>query len=718
MGNVAIFKGKLVKFLAKAGILIPARPNEDRSLTPDVGETAFNTTANKLEVFNGATWDQLSAGGGGGGTPITVKDETTTLTTNLSELSFAGEIVAATNVGSVVTVTVDGNTLSQPTLNSTFERNKSNVSMTGQSNTGIGVNALNSVTVGISNTSFGYNAGTDIREGVQNVTVGANSGSKIYDGDYNIAIGASSMSELTDGNFNVAIGVDSLDKTLDGQYNVAIGHNAGINYTQTSSYNTLINSSGPVVQSQFSGTVAIGKDSFGISTPINEDNEFILGTINHKYKLPGIVQSGFNIGQSTNTTSYVTLQSAVSGSPVTWTLPVSNGNSGDVLTNNGSGTLSWLPAGSGSSIAVKDEGSTLTAALTELNFVGSGVTATNLSGAVTVTIPGGGGSISVQDESSPITSSLTTLNFTGNGVSATAIGGVVSVNVPGYHEQLYAGNALPYYNKILTINTTATFSGNFNNCVIYSANSTLTFTGTLYNCIIISVDGIIEINCFTYSCKIQAEIIKLLGNAYVEDSDLFAASSLDMASSTFTSAFYCNLNTPLLRYLNDCTLNLYYCIVTISDARLNVINRLLRLNNCTATIGNLYLYEGSTFRALEIQNATRLNIGILYHAASSNNLLLGINVISGTINLKSTINISTLTSTDIFSVTTAQLVSSSLSSIGSLMSITINNSALALVVSGGTHSANTTSLNLTTTGGNNSVGIRLFPTPALNSLSW
>jgi hypothetical protein len=45
----------------------------------------------------------------------------------------------------------------------------------------------------------------------------------------------------------------------------------------------------------------------------------------------------------------------------------------------------------GPSITVQDEGSTLTTALTSLNFTGSGVTATNTGGAVTVAVSGGGG---------------------------------------------------------------------------------------------------------------------------------------------------------------------------------------------------------------------------------------------------------------------------------------------------------------------------------------
>lgn len=47
--------------------------------------------------------------------------------------------------------------------------------------------------------------------------------------------------------------------------------------------------------------------------------------------------------------------------------------------------------GTAGAITAKDEGSTLTAAVTSIDFVGAGVTATNTGGDVTVTIAGGGG---------------------------------------------------------------------------------------------------------------------------------------------------------------------------------------------------------------------------------------------------------------------------------------------------------------------------------------
>lgn len=56
MGSPVIFKGKVAKFLTKAGILVPARPQADRSLTPENGELGYNTNTNKLEVYENGSW--------------------------------------------------------------------------------------------------------------------------------------------------------------------------------------------------------------------------------------------------------------------------------------------------------------------------------------------------------------------------------------------------------------------------------------------------------------------------------------------------------------------------------------------------------------------------------------------------------------------------------------------------------------------------------------
>jgi len=59
--------------------------------------------------------------------------------------------------------------------------------------------------------------------------------------------------------------------------------------------------------------------------------------------------------------------------------------------------LVWAtPSAGGSPVTVKDEGTTLTASLTSLDFTGTGVSATNTGGAVTVAVSGGGGSATAE----------------------------------------------------------------------------------------------------------------------------------------------------------------------------------------------------------------------------------------------------------------------------------------------------------------------------------
>jgi hypothetical protein len=138
------------------------------------------------------------------------------------------------------------------------------------------------------------------------------------------------------------------------------------------------------------------------------------------------------------------------------TVPGPTGATGAASTVPGPTGPTGAP-GSGSNVAILDEGSQITSAATSLDFVGSGVVATAVGGAVTVTVtagvgptgptgaqgiqgvtgptgatgPAGSSSIPVSDEGVPVTASVTSFNFTGAGVTATATLGAVTVNVPG-----------------------------------------------------------------------------------------------------------------------------------------------------------------------------------------------------------------------------------------------------------------------------------------------
>lgn len=297
MSTVAIFKGKLVKFLAKAGILVPARGDSDRSPIPTPGEMAFNTNSNKLEVYNGSSWTQVGSGTG----------------------------------------------LSHPTSLSTYESGTNNVLMSGDSNTAIGIAAGDSITTANRNTFYGAGAGSALETGSNNVGIGTYPLYYWKGGSGNIAIGNAALLGEFGG--------------MGGSNNIAIGNLAG-QYLSGSQYNIAIGTPGATIQ--VNNTVAIGSTSTELATA-TANNQFVLGVSTHRYYMPGKFEGDLSIGSlSGNTrsikfhdgdeTNYVALKAPTTVSAnVTWTLPSADGISGQVLSTDGLGILSWsTPSGGGS----------------------------------------------------------------------------------------------------------------------------------------------------------------------------------------------------------------------------------------------------------------------------------------------------------------------------------------------------------------------------------
>jgi len=86
----------------------------------------------------------------------------------------------------------------------------------------------------------------------------------------------------------------------------------------------------------------------------------------------------------------------------------------------------WTLYAPSASLTVKDETTTLSSAVTSIDFQGAGVTATGTS-AVTVTIPGA--TLTVKDETTTLSSAVTSIDFQGAGVTATGASAVV-VTIP------------------------------------------------------------------------------------------------------------------------------------------------------------------------------------------------------------------------------------------------------------------------------------------------
>ena len=248
-------------------------------------------------------------------------------------------------------------TIVHPTGGSTFEYGKANVSLIGDGNTVIGENSGTLITTGGYNTLFGYLTGQQLNDGISNNAFGYNALNKVTSGSSNNAFGNSSLFSLTTGS-----------------YNLAIGDSSGFYLSTTSSKNTILNTQATTTTATLNGIVAIGRDSGTGYATATADNQFVLGTANHKYRFPGVAETSLVLGPTGTVTSQTgTIQLrelAANGSnfvgfrapdsiaaDVTWTLPSADGTSGQALTTNGSRILSWTSF-------FASTGGTLTGALT------------------------------------------------------------------------------------------------------------------------------------------------------------------------------------------------------------------------------------------------------------------------------------------------------------------------------------------------------------------
>ena len=96
---------------------------------------------------------------------------------------------------------------------------------TGQYNTGVGVNALDSAQTAYFNTAFGANALKNLTTGNSNTAVGVNAMISLKSGIENTAVGLNALYTNL-GDYNTGIGYNALLHNTTGQTNVAVGDNA------------------------------------------------------------------------------------------------------------------------------------------------------------------------------------------------------------------------------------------------------------------------------------------------------------------------------------------------------------------------------------------------------------------------------------------------------------------------------------------------------------
>jgi hypothetical protein len=221
----------------------------------------------------------------------------------------------------------------------------------GEYNTALGSFALNNNTEGVNNTAVGTGSLANSTTGSGNTASGYNSLPSNTTGTYNVAYGVQSLEQSTTANQNTAIGVAAIDRNTTGSSNAVLGAFAGRYISDGNTYNTLINNS-----------VLIGAET----KPKGDDetNQIVIG-----FQAKGNGSNTIQLG-NTSITNVKTSGTLTAGAI---TIPNTDGTSGQVLSTNGSGAVSWINAPTGTVSSLSDLSVTATAS--ELNIL-DGVTAT------------------------------------------------------------------------------------------------------------------------------------------------------------------------------------------------------------------------------------------------------------------------------------------------------------------------------------------------------
>jgi hypothetical protein len=130
------------------------------------------------------------------------------------------------------------------------------------------------------NTFLGSSSGNKV-VGVQNIAVGRETGDTVQGSD-NVALGTRAGSKVT-GGANVAIGLDA-GKNRNGDGHVAVGHNAGSGTGEA----PLLGSNTVAIGEQ-AVAMADGGVAIGYGARATRANQFVLGTANSTYSIPGIM---------------------------------------------------------------------------------------------------------------------------------------------------------------------------------------------------------------------------------------------------------------------------------------------------------------------------------------------------------------------------------------------------------------------------------------------
>ena len=223
----------------------------------------------------------------------------------------SGQVLTSSGTGVPTWTTISGGASSIDELSDAIHSNQYNTLIIGTTpsisagasySTGVGKRVLESITTGDENVAMGHQALGETTSGSLNTAMGSHVIFRNTIGSQNSAFGKRVLENNTTGSKNTGIGASAGDTNTTGTNNTLIGYNADL------SSNNLTNAT-----------------AIGANATVNTSNKIKLG--------------------NSNVTNVETAGSITAGAI---TIPNTDGTSGQVLTTDGSGILSWSTPSNGS----------------------------------------------------------------------------------------------------------------------------------------------------------------------------------------------------------------------------------------------------------------------------------------------------------------------------------------------------------------------------------
>jgi hypothetical protein len=200
----------------------PTVDNDGNALA--AGMLYFNSTNNILRVYSGSAWQDAAISATGvvtlTGTQILTNKTLTAPVINSPTGNFL-KIEGTDFTNSLLVGHATTGTLNNATHNTGVGINALVSLTTGDKNTSIGSTSFNGLATGQSNTAIGHQAGSYTSDMTQGVCIGAAAG-RGSSGTGNIGIGKDANRDVT-GNYNISLGYESADNLTSGDGNVFIG---------------------------------------------------------------------------------------------------------------------------------------------------------------------------------------------------------------------------------------------------------------------------------------------------------------------------------------------------------------------------------------------------------------------------------------------------------------------------------------------------------------